>query len=400
VKIALLSYEYPPHTGFGGIGTYTWHHARALAKLGHEVHVIAGATEHADLQSAFSHGVTVWRVNGHGPLLRTAHLIGALGLPWTRSRLEIALNARRAVRELDRRIGFDVIEGPECGADGLFASQVSDAPIIVRLQSPAQVIMPFYRVSRADTVTCSAIEAWGMRRAHHMTASSAFVASEVRRVLGEARPIPVIPNGIDLDWFDSQRSIDATTAFGLTKNKVTIFFGARMERRKGLHLFREILLGVLARHDVSIVLAGADESGYVQSTLLPELRARATWGSVTYLGALGLGEVRSCLRHADIYLFPSLWDSCPSAILEAMAASKAIIASDAGGLPELIAHGVSGLMAPADQPMRFVDALSELIESRGHRERLGTAARQTVEDRFTDELVARQSLEVYESART
>ena len=45
MRIALLSFEYPPETGFGGIGTYTWHQARALAKLGHEVHVLAGARE-------------------------------------------------------------------------------------------------------------------------------------------------------------------------------------------------------------------------------------------------------------------------------------------------------------------------------------------------------------------
>ena len=43
MRIALLSYEYPPETGFGGIGTYTWNQARALTKLGAEVHVLAGS---------------------------------------------------------------------------------------------------------------------------------------------------------------------------------------------------------------------------------------------------------------------------------------------------------------------------------------------------------------------
>ena len=51
LKIALLSYEYPPETGFGGIGTYTWYQARALAKLGHEVHVLSGATDPTLLRS-------------------------------------------------------------------------------------------------------------------------------------------------------------------------------------------------------------------------------------------------------------------------------------------------------------------------------------------------------------
>ena len=47
MKIALMSFEYPPETGFGGIGTYTWYQARAMVKLGHEVHVLAGATSPA-----------------------------------------------------------------------------------------------------------------------------------------------------------------------------------------------------------------------------------------------------------------------------------------------------------------------------------------------------------------
>ena len=50
MKIALLSFEYPPETGFGGIGTYTWYQARALVKLGHQVHVLAGATSAAALR--------------------------------------------------------------------------------------------------------------------------------------------------------------------------------------------------------------------------------------------------------------------------------------------------------------------------------------------------------------
>jgi glycogen(starch) synthase len=44
MNIAILSYEYPHETGFGGIGTYSYYHARALVKLGHTVHVFAGST--------------------------------------------------------------------------------------------------------------------------------------------------------------------------------------------------------------------------------------------------------------------------------------------------------------------------------------------------------------------
>ena len=66
MKIGLLSFEYPPETGFGGIGTYTWYQARALAKLGHEVHVLAGATGETELTTSGHDGVTVHRFRSGG----------------------------------------------------------------------------------------------------------------------------------------------------------------------------------------------------------------------------------------------------------------------------------------------------------------------------------------------
>lgn len=70
MKIALLSFEYPPETGFGGIGTYTWYHARALARLGHEVHVLAGATSATPLRRDTHDGVVVYRYVADGGLMR------------------------------------------------------------------------------------------------------------------------------------------------------------------------------------------------------------------------------------------------------------------------------------------------------------------------------------------
>ena len=70
MRIALLSYEYPPETGFGGIGTYTWYQARAMAKLGHEVHVLAGSLQANGLSSREEEGVRVHRYRADGRWMR------------------------------------------------------------------------------------------------------------------------------------------------------------------------------------------------------------------------------------------------------------------------------------------------------------------------------------------
>ena len=87
MKIALLSFEYPSETGFGGIGTYTWYHARALARLGHDVHVLAGATAPTSLRTETHDDVRVHRFHADGMLMRAFERLGRQRLWWTRSRL-------------------------------------------------------------------------------------------------------------------------------------------------------------------------------------------------------------------------------------------------------------------------------------------------------------------------
>jgi glycosyltransferase involved in cell wall biosynthesis len=119
---------------------------------------------------------------------------------------------------------------------------------------------------------------------------------------------------------------------------------------------------------------------------------------VHYLGKLTLEEVGSCLRQSELYFIPSLWENCPYSCLEAMAAGRAIVASDAGGLPELIEDGANGLLAKSQDAPAFVRQIERLLEDASLREQLGRAARRTVEERYTDVRIAQQSLDHYRHA--
>jgi glycosyltransferase involved in cell wall biosynthesis len=168
-----------------------------------------------------------------------------------------------------------------------------------------------------------------------------------------------------------------------------------MEHRKGIHVCREIAASILERHKVAFVFAGQDLFNYMADILLPHLRTKKLKGSVHYLGKLDLMEVRSCLRATDIFVLPSLWENCPYSCLEAMAAGRAIVSSDQGGMPELIRDGDNGLLARSGDPESYAACLERLIEDKALRERLGAAARRTIEDSFTDTHIARISVEYY-----
>jgi glycosyltransferase involved in cell wall biosynthesis len=397
VKIALLSFEYPPETGFGGIGTYTWYHARALAKLGHEVHVLAGARAPTALRSSEHDGVRVHRFWADGAAMRTFGRLGAFRLWWTRQRLQNAWSMYQGVAALHREHRYDVLEMPECGAEGALVTHLLKVPSVVRLHSPSRLIMQYYDVRRADILFCSAIERRAVERATALTACSRFVAGEVRATLGVHRDIRSITNGLDLEWIDTAAgSFDVFARFGLPRRRPMIVFTGRMERRKGVHLLTDIASSILERFDVTFVLAGDDLFGYVAGTLLPALASRSLRGSIHWLGALGMTEVRQLVRQADIVLLPSLWENCPYSCLEAMAAGRAVVCADQGGMPELIEDGVNGLRAAPGDAVSFVRRIEQLIEDPTLRARLGRAARATIERRHRDTDVARQALDVYQ----
>lgn len=394
--IGLLSYEYPPDTGFGGIGTYTWYQARALARLGHEVHVLAGAIEPGELRTTTHDGVQVHRYQAGGRIAGAVHRgLTKLEWWWTRQRIENGWSMYRALRHLMSRHRFDVLEMPECGAEGYLVNPLAGVPTVVRFHSPSRLIMQFYDVRAGDIRACSAVEQWAIRRATALTSCSSFLAGEVRTKLHIGAPVEVIPNGIDMELFDRDGGGGGGLPADWPRDKPTILFTGRMERRKGIHLCGEIVQSVLRDHDVAFVFAGQDLFGYFRDTLLPALDRQAMRGSVHYLGKLDLAGVRACLRRADIFFLPSLWENCPYSCLEAMAARRAIVSSDQGGMPELIDDGVNGLTARCGDPASFAAQLRTLIASPDLRHRLGEAARRSVESRYGDDAIARRSLEVY-----
>jgi glycosyltransferase involved in cell wall biosynthesis len=393
MKILLLSFEYPPETGFGGIGTYTWYHARALARLGHDVHVLAGSTESSELRRTEHDGVTVYRYAARLNGIRT--VLDKQRLWWTKNRLENGLSMYVGLRKLLRNHDYDVVEMPECGAEGLLVNWLLPVPTVVRFHSPARLIMGCYDVRRADHVCCSALEQIGILGAARFTSCSRFLADEVRQRMAVRRHVEVIPNGIDLDLFDASQQVDVRKAHDLPTDRPVILFSGRMERRKGIHLCKEIVAEVLARHDAAFVFVGQDLFGYLEKELMPYWRQLSLRGSIHYLGKLDLTGVRSCLRQSDIVMIPSLWENCPYSGLEAMAAGKAIVSSNAGGLPEIIRDGETGLVAPSQDAAAFVERLERLIQDAALRERLGANARRSVEHEFRDERIAALSVRTY-----
>lgn len=397
MRIAILSYEYPPETGFGGIGTYAYYQARALAKLGHDVHVFAGAVKPGIFHGEHD-GVRVTRIKREGWVNGLLDSVRSKRAWWFQNRVMGAAGAYEVLQKEHARKPFDFVESPECGADSVIASTLLDVPVAVRFHSPARLIMNIYDTPRIDRELTALIEQLGIDQASVLTSCSQFLADEVTAKMHERDPIHVISNGIDVAQFDRDDGIDVFARFGLPRGKKLIFFANRMEERKGIHIVREMVRQCLQQYsDVAFVFAGRDLFGYMEKQILPWVKDHQLQSRFFYLGQIDLPAVRAVLKQTSIFLIPSLWENCPYSCLEAMTAGRAIVSSDCGGMPELIDDRRTGLLAKNGDPASFVAALRVMIEDDRLRERCGAAARAEVEARLTDVATAKRSVEIYQS---
>ena len=395
MRIGLLSYEYPPETGLGGIGTYTWTQAQALARAGHEVHVLAGSATPGPVRCERDGEVTVWRDSGPAMARRFSVPLARFGWWWSRNRFENGMRMRRLLQSVSSRQGLDVVEVPECGGEGLFLGSRWERRKVVRFHSPAALIMPFYATRPGDRRLCAWLERRGFRQAAAATACSDYLAREVATRLSFATPIVTVPNGIDLAQADRPSPFDLRAEIGAATHEAVVLFAGRIEPRKGSALLCDLVPELLSRRAVRFAVLGEDLFGHGAGALAARCRERGVLGALHLLGRRPAADVRSAMRQADIVLLPSRWENAPYTVLEAMASGRPLVASRVGGVPEMVEDGREAILAPDGDRAAHLAAVERLIDDRELARSLGAAARARVEKEFTAERMAASSLDIY-----
>jgi glycosyltransferase involved in cell wall biosynthesis len=116
--------------------------------------------------------------------------------------------------------------------------------------------------------------------------------------------------------------------------------------------------------------------------------------NILFLGTRN--DIPRLLSMLDIFVLCSLSEGLPLTILEAMAAGKPIVASAVGGIPEVIDHGIDGILIPSDDSDRLAEAISELLHDDKKRDDMGEKARKKFEERFTIQTMVERYEELYE----
>jgi glycosyltransferase involved in cell wall biosynthesis len=217
-----------------------------------------------------------------------------------------------------------------------------------------------------------------------MVANSRAAANQlIAQGVPEAR-IDLIPNGIDLSMFTIGRN-------NARPRKIAMV--ARLWAEKRIDVLVAAVPRVLARYpDVEFQIVG---DGPCREQLLNQARESGVLPQVTFLGHRD--DVPVVLSSADVFVLASESEASPNVVLEAMAAGLPVVASRVGGIPELVADGVSGHLVPPADPNALATALLDLLDHPDRATAFGRAGRAHVEKHYSFERMVAQFETLYTS---
>jgi glycosyltransferase involved in cell wall biosynthesis len=203
--------------------------------------------------------------------------------------------------------------------------------------------------------------------------------------------IVTIPNGIDGSRYAGPvDTVAKRRDLGLGEGPV-IGLGARLTAQKGIAYLLEALVAVKQRFPgITLLIAG---SGELEDELQQRARELGMEGNVRFLGVrLDMPEL---LQVFDAYVLPSTWEGLPMAILEALAAGCPVVASDVGGIGDVIRHNRNGSLVPARDPAALAHELIRVLSDAALRRRYAEEGRRTFEAGYSAEAMTRRYESLY-----
>jgi len=206
---------------------------------------------------------------------------------------------------------------------------------------------------------------------------------EVLQLSCPAEKLSTIPNGVDMG---------EETEYQTASNSPIILAMGRMEPVKGFDLLLEVFAAIASKREkvqLYLVGQGTDLPRLLEISLRLGLRDRVIFKKIT------VGEKKKrLLERSTLIICPSRWEGMPLVVLEAMAAGKAVVAFDVGGIGEIIQNNRNGvLISPFDKKI-MVEKVIELLDNPEERKHLEAKARQTAL-KYTWSRIADQYLGLY-----
>lgn len=383
MRVCLISFEYPPNV-WGGAGTYAETLVKGLRRRGVDVFVITRGNQHDKNQGIFRVPVSnsvYWR--------RLFFIESAMSLfHKLNNRYEFSLvhfNEPHVILERLKPPTVCTIHSTQINeinlkfaGEGTLKTKVDMRDLI--LKSSVGSIFDVLTAHAVDKIICPSPNLAALVKSY------CFV---------NENKIAVVPNGIDLGLFSGKKCEDTDPCLrqcGLEKDNYVLFIG-RLSVLKGAQYAIEAFRGINKEHP-STKLAIVGKGDY-ESHLKNLARGM---GNVVFLGSVNSTKVKRILyENSLLVVVPSFYEALPMVVLEAMACSKAVVASNVGGIPLLVRNGKSGFLAKPGDSKDLERLINILCEDGKLRESMGSFGRRLVEKEFSVDRMVDRTLKVYES---
>lgn len=403
MRICLISREFPPDTGWGGVGAYNFHTAKGLLKAGHDVEVISLAAREISASESFEQnidGIKVHRVVWQNNLEElNLFLISA---PNSHFVLKSGTALWKKFIEIHNENPFDVVETPEHLATAIFNSNSSVVPLLITLHTPhfKFVDQHMHEATESfDNLLISMFEKMSILQADVVASPSHDLAHYVSEHTGlSEQKIEIVRNPVDTDIFKPEGDQALTT-----ESTMALFVG-RLETRKGVHTLVEAIPLVLkAVPKLKFVLVGSDTNygvngGSVRTELERTLKANSCLQSVSFISHVDLTDMPKIYRSADFCIIPSIYDNAPYTCIEALASGKPVIVSNAGGTKEYVEPGITGFVTEANNAQTLANAIIDLSLDETKRIQFGSAARIYAENYLNLDKFVKKKVDLYDRA--
>jgi glycosyltransferase involved in cell wall biosynthesis len=205
-------------------------------------------------------------------------------------------------------------------------------------------------------------------------------------------PVRLIYNGVDLTRYDQQApNTELRDIFGIEPGSKVVGVVARLEPEKGHQTLIDAWPHVLRSvPDAYLMIVG---EGSMRDALEMRASANRVAHRVVFTGRRD--DIPAVTASFDVAVLPSHREAQGLSILEAMALSRPVVASDVGGIPEMIEDGVTGVLVEHDRPEALAGAIVRLLTDDAFAETIAKAGHDLVHDRFCIELMVRAVEDIY-----
>ena len=409
LRIALLVYRGNPHSG--GQGVYTHHLSRELAAMGHHVEVFSGQP-YPDLAPEVPlvkvPSLDLYRADDPFHIPQLSEFKSAIdvlefaimctaGFPEPRTfsrRVRKVLNARRA--------DFDVIHDTQCLGNGILGLLHDGWPIVETLHHPITVDRrlelaqnpwtkrPLRQITLRRWFGFLRMQCRVARQMPRIVTVSESSRRDITRDMGVAyERMSIVPVGVDTDHFRPLPDVKRVPGRIMTTASADVAL-------KGLVPLLEAVAKVRTERDASLVVVGKPRDGSSIPSVIDRLGLE---GHVTFVSGVAPDRMVELYNEAEVAVVPSLYEGFSLPAIEAMACGAPLVATTGGALPEVVGpDGRNALTVPPGDPGALAGAIGRVLDDPPLRERLGTAGRAHVLDRFTWTEMARQTVEQYRLA--